>query len=174
MLYLGIDPGKSGAVALITREQEILLLQDWPDGEVAASKIIWDCWDIADMQNEDLYGTPKILGAIEAQAARPAFGGPICGSCKRPLNAMQGIVSTFTFGTNYGIWKGILAACGIPFLEPRPSEWMKGLFKKVDGKEANMATASRIFPDAKIYGPKGGKKDGRADALLIAYWRSKQ
>jgi len=168
MLYLGIDPGKSGAIALITKEQEILLLQDWPDGEVEASKIIWDCWDIADKMGE------KISGAIEAQAARPAFGGPICHTCKRPLNAMQGIVSTFTFGTNYGIWKGILAACAIPFLEPRPSEWMKGLFKKADGKEANMATASRIFPNAKIYGPKGGKKDGRADALLIAYWRSKQ
>ena len=94
----------------------------------------------------------------------------------QPTKAGKGMSSTssFKFGQNFGTWKGILAACGVPFLEPKPQQWQKGLVKKTDGKKANMAVAGRMFPAAEIYGPRGGEKDGRADALLIAYWRSLQ
>jgi len=164
MLYfVGVDPGKSGAIAMINEIQDVILLEDWPGDEVQAAKLIWRICDLVDRTCD------KILGAIEKIHAMPMI--PIKGQ-----GGMKGMSSTasFTFGAGWGIWKGIFAACEIPFLEPRPQDWMKGVFKKSDGKVANMAAAARTFPSAQIYGPRGGKKDGRADALLIADWRRRQ
>jgi crossover junction endodeoxyribonuclease RuvC len=86
----------------------------------------------------------------------------------------QGVTSVFSFGENFGIWQGILAALGIPFLMPRPREWQKGLVRPSDGhdtKSRSLAVARRLFPDA----PLAKKKDhNRADALLLAWWSRKQ
>ena len=143
--FIGIDPGQSGAIAIVSNNQKILLLEDWPGDEVQAAKIVRGTIVWA----EGL----QIRAAIEKVSAMPK----------------QGVSSTFKFGCNFGIWKGILASFEIPFLEVRPQAWMKGVVsKKQDGKASSIAAAGRMFPAAELLGPRGGKKDGRADALLIA------
>ena len=145
-LFIGIDPGANGAVAVISREQEIILLQDYPGNEVAAANLLRGVSE----QN--------VFAAIEKAQAMPK----------------QGVRSMFKFGTNYGVWKGILATLGIPFREITPRTWQKGVIAKAQDKKPAVAAAARMFPKAELYGPRGGKKDGRADALLIADWCRRQ
>lgn len=140
--YLGVDPGQSGAVALIDMKRNILFLGDYPGDEIQAAKLI------SKLKEEFTI----IHAIIEKAQAMPK----------------QGVSSMFKFGTNYGAWLGILASFQIPFQQVRPQLWQKGVISKAQDKKPAMAAAGRMFPTAEIYGPRGGKKDGRADALLIA------
>jgi Holliday junction resolvasome RuvABC endonuclease subunit len=146
-LFIGIDPGQSGAIAVINSSDEVIALHDWPGDEIQAAVLVYNL-------TEDL----PVKAAIEKVAARPK----------------QGVSSMFKFGTNYGVWKGILAAFSIPFLEVTPQKWQKGIISKAQDKKPSIAAAGRLFPSAEITGPRGGAKDGRADALLIAYWCKRQ
>ena len=142
--YIGIDPGISGAIAIIDNQREILLLADWPGNAVAAYRIILDV--IFDVDSE--------AAAIESVHSMPG----------------QGVSSTFKFGQNFGIWQGILATLGISTLLPTPHAWQKGVIHKGDGpdpKSRSMAAALRLFPKADI---RLKTHHSRADALLIAWW----
>ena len=144
--YLGIDPGKTGAAALVFEHGQRLL--DWP-GDVS---LLVDCingW----RQEFEIQ-----IAALESVHAMPG----------------QGVSSTFNFGCNLGQWMGVLSALSIPYLMPRPQQWKKGLVKNSDGKDhktASLAVAKRLFPRAELV----RKKDhGRAEALLLAYWAKRQ
>jgi crossover junction endodeoxyribonuclease RuvC len=82
----------------------------------------------------------------------------------------QGVTSMFSFGTNYGIWQGILYSLKISFDLVTPATWQKGIVFQSDGKdpkERALTAARRMFPLAEL----DRKKDhGRADALLMALW----
>lgn len=144
--WIGIDPGKSGAIALIHRDGQIV--EDWP-GDAAGAVELLLTWRV-EFNIE--------LAALESVHAMPG----------------QGVKSTFSFGQNLGQWQGILAALSIPHVMPRPQEWQKGLVSPTDGADAkarSMAVARRLFPDAEL----DRKKDhGRADSLLLAWWARKQ
>ena len=161
LLFIGIDPGATGAIAVIDQMQQIKLLQDWPGDEVLASDIVRDLvMPYADLDNiECLFDnlSLKFKATIERVHSMPG----------------QGVRSMFSFGTNYGIWRGILASFQIPFLNPTPQAWQKGILSKQDALP-KMAAAGRMFPRAVLTGPRGGHKDGRADALLIADYCRRQ
>jgi len=160
-LYIGIDPGVSGAIAAIDQKQNVLLLKDWPGDEIGAADIIRK---LVRDYDADIKAALEKAQAVPGQATitKGKFGG---GPSPR---------SQFKFGTNFGIWRGVLAAFQIPFGLPHPKTWQKGVLAKAQDKKPAMAAASRMFPKAEIYGPRGGKKDGRADALLIADWCRRQ
>lgn len=141
--WVGIDPGKTGAAALITGEgtHEIL---DYP-GDPSLIVERFREWSLHYEIN---------MVALEKVGARPG----------------QGVVSMFTFGRNLGAWEGIISAFSIPFMMPTPRQWQKGLVDQKAGpdtKTRSLVTARRRFPDASL----SRKKDhGRADALLLAVW----
>ena len=151
-LFIGIDPGQSGALAMIGTDSYVHVLKDWPGDEIGAAAIVREIKMKAD-HNKD-----ALLGAIERVHSMPK----------------QGVASTFKFGTNYGIWRGILSAFEIPFYTVGVHQWQKGVIQKAQDKKPALAAAGRLFPSAELYGPRGGGKDGRADALLIAHWCRKQ
>jgi crossover junction endodeoxyribonuclease RuvC len=139
--WVGIDPGKLGALALIVE-----------DGRAWA----WD-WAGADKMRdklEDIMTLDVKHVSLERVGARPG----------------QGVVSMFSFGANWGWWHGILDGLKAPYALVTPQTWMKG----VVGKEGAMVAAARLFPEVSLYGPKGGAKDGRADALLLAHYARRQ
>ena len=145
--FIGIDPGKTGAAALITEDgtHEIL---DYPgDPSLIVEKI-----------REWIVNHEIIMAALEKVSARPG----------------QGVVSMFTFGRNLGAWEGIISAFGIPFMMPAPRQWQTGLIDPkagTDSKTRSLNTARRLFPDASLT----RKKDhGRSDALLLAFWAKRQ
>lgn len=142
-LFIGIDPGQNGAIAAITSKRNVFLLRDWPGDEVEAASIV-----------RNLVNVSEVNAAIEKVHSLPK----------------QGVSSTFKFGVNYGVWKGILAAYQIPFQEVTPRCWQKGVIQKAQDKKPALAAARRMFPEAELTGPRGGAKDGLADALLIADW----
>lgn len=145
-IFIGIDVGKAGAIAAINSFQKIILLADCPSDEFQMAVLV-----------SRLSGYDA-KGAIERAQSMPS----------------QGVKSMFTYGTNYGYWMGIFAANKIPFLLPTPQAWQKGVISKAEDKKPALAAAGRMFPGAELYGPKGGGKDGRADALLIADWCRRQ
>jgi crossover junction endodeoxyribonuclease RuvC len=141
--YIGIDPGVTGAIALIHDEGQVVF--DWPGDEVAASDLIMS-----------LRVKYRIKGAaLEDMGIGPALGK--FGSSR--------------LSENKGIWRGVLAAHGIPFRLVRPQTWKKGVVPKAktdkEKKKAALAGARRLFPLADL----AREKDhNRADALLIADW----
>lgn len=143
-LFVGIDPGASGAIAVIDSNREVILLQDWPGNEVVAASFLRDICEKK--------GSRNISAVIEKAHAMPK----------------QGVKSMFSFGMNYGSWLGILASFEINFITITPKMWQKGVISKAQDKKPALAAAQRMFPTAKLTGPRGGRKDGRADALLIA------
>jgi crossover junction endodeoxyribonuclease RuvC len=101
---LGIDPGASGAIALVFTDWEeydnTVLLHD------IDNNITQVCNQIKNWT--DLY---KIHGVVIEKVS--AFPG-------------QGVTSMFSFGEIYGLLKGICLGFGIPILaEPRPQDWKK-------------------------------------------------
>ena len=143
-VYLGIDPGKSGALAIVDSDGGLVEATDYPGDVCAAASIVRD-W-------RTVHGASIERAAIELVHSMPG----------------QGVKSMFSFGENYGAWQGILAALFIPFILVKPQQWQKGVIRPGDGADAkarSLAVARRMFPDAEL----SRKKDhGKADALLLA------
>ena len=139
--FIGIDPGVSGAMALISRTD--ICVQDWVDGPTVSSVFLdW----VLDYEIK--------LVALELVGSMPK----------------QGVASTFKFGTNYGWWQGILDALRMPYQLVRPQEWQKGIGvakKSAPDDKPSLLVARRLFPSVDLHLK---KHHGRADALLIADW----
>ena len=141
-IYLGIDPGKSGAICYVDvfGNPEIVTKTDKTYSEIWRS-----LRDVA-------YDHTDIRACIELVHAMPS----------------QGVVSTFSFGESYGALLGMLAAAEISFTKVRPSIWCKSFdLKKMpdesstDWKDRHKQLAQDIFPGMDI-------THATADALLIA------
>ena len=139
-IFIGIDPGKQGAIAVLYPEGPAL--HDMPDTSMLAT----------------LFRQLKVLPwplyvAVEEQTSRPNQSSP----------------STFTHARDYGAILGILTALQIPYETVRPQRWMRQLaIPSGADKAKHIEVAQSMFPSAVLHGPRNGAKDGRADALLIA------
>lgn len=150
VIFCGIDPGHHGAVALIDSEGNLI-----------------DVWDTPLIGKEyDLRGMSELIRdhlpngcAIEEQHAMPK----------------QGVTSTFETGFGYGLWRAFLIAYGVKHDVVRAQDWKKALGIPTGAdKSASVAAAQRLFPGGDFAGPRGGAKDGRAEACLIAEWKRRQ
>jgi hypothetical protein len=124
MIYLGIDPGKSGAIAAV-----------WDDGEAHVSYIkgdqtehdIWN-W----LQGFDLDNARAVL---EMVASRPT----------------DGVRQAFTFGASYGFVRGMLTAAKVPYIEVTPKKWQAKMQCLTGGdKKISKARCQQLFPKANI------------------------
>lgn len=84
--------------------------------------------------------------------------------------------SNFNFGRNVGIITTCLELFDREIKLIQPKQWQKlvGIHypKKCPSAERKKITADKcmeLYPEAPIWGPRGGLKDGRADALMIAH-----
>ncbi len=162
-LFIGIDPGLSGAVAVLQEDGTtynldlgVPAIQDWTDVNSMAVFMhsIQDRMDNLLVALEDVHSFPK-----------------------------QGVSGVFNFGVNLGEWKGILAAYNIPYILVTPKAWQSGkkgcsgVLDKVNSKKDIKIQvwefACRRWPEAELTGPKGGKKFGRSDALCLAEYARK-
>jgi len=139
--YVGIDPGITGGLAVITPDG--VDVTDYNDiHNVVATLIEWGENYVLNAMLEKVHSMPK-----------------------------QGVASTFKFGMNYGIHQGILAALGIPYQLVTPQKWMGRMLTGSDElttKKKSLDIVRRLYPSlANVYF-KRQKDNGRADALLIA------
>ena len=147
---IGIDPGLTGAVAVIE-----------PDGSYAV-------WDLSVMPVGTGKGRVKnkINGAALAAVLRDATDCQGLAKVEK-VAAMpgQGVAGMLSLGHSAGVIEGVLAALGIPFEMVTPQKWKKAAGLIGSEKDASRTKAQQLFPAASL----SRKKDiGRADALLIA------
>jgi crossover junction endodeoxyribonuclease RuvC len=150
MKYIGIDPGKTGAVAILSNVNTVEFY-DCPLIKIGKNKTALDFHEMATILDRARYGTDA-LAIIEKVSAMPG----------------QGVTSMFSFGTNFGAWQGILAALQIPYELTTPQAWKKAMMAgQPKDKDASRGVARQLFPLSGD-GLKLKKHDGRADALLMA------
>jgi crossover junction endodeoxyribonuclease RuvC len=146
----GIDPGKSGAIAVI--DHNGLMVVDCPT-------II-----VNDKKQFDERGMARLFKGIISEKNVMVF--------MELVHAMpgQGVVSMFSFGQGYGIWLGILACCDVSYELVTPQTWKRHMLCGISGKDnkaKSVIAAKRLFPEC---GQWKKKDHNRADALLIAEW----
>ena len=148
-LTLGIDPGLSGALALLDPAGN-LTIHDMPTLQAAKRRTI------------DEIELARIIDAAGPIAkAFLELVGPHHG---------EGPQGAFTFGRGYGLIRGILRAHFIPIVDVAPIRWQRGMgIKPGAGKDASRALAKEHFQrDAALFARV--KDDGRAEAALIALY----
>ncbi len=154
--HLGIDPGVSGAWALLREDGGFVQVWDAPAN-------VQDMRDLIVVVLQEAVKesfTGGLRAHIEEAQAMPPRAKP--GQPQR----FQGAVSAFNYGRGFGHIEGALAMARIPMVLVRASSWKKAMGVTAD-KEQARAMARRLWPTA----PLERKKDhGRAEALLIAEW----
>lgn len=155
MIYVGIDPGLDGAIAILNAQRGTLEVVDMPTVEVLRN------------------GKKKreVSAAMVAATLRdiPAINMAVL----ERVNAMpgQGVTSVFSFGRSAGVIEGVLGALNIPSAIVSPQKWQKHIGVR-GGKDGARLRATEVFPAyANLFARK--KHDGRADAALMAWYAMK-
>ena len=152
MIYIGIDPGLSGALAEIFGEGNAAV-HDTPTMVVSGvkEKRVYNTAAMAALLSPDR-GNPEVLVVLESVHSMPK----------------QGVASSFSFGQGLGMWQGIIAALGLPLEMPSPQRWKKEMLAdQGKDKDASRFKAIQLFPSLADQ-LKLVKHDGRAEALLMA------
>ena len=141
--FIGIDPGASGALAVISSDFSPSAVLDY-DRESCSAHI------------RGLAKTPTIA-FIEHVHAMPK----------------NGAVSMFNFGANFGWWKGLLDGCEIPFVMVDPKKWQNhfGLVKKTPTDKPSLELCRRCFPTVDLHLKKhNGRSDALCIASFGIDW----
>jgi len=83
--------------------------------------------------------------------------------------------SNFTFGRNVEKINVIPSIVGLSIDLVQPKVWQRFIGIKAKSKTIKQDVAvicERLYPDVNIRGPKGGLKDGKSDALMLAHYAS--
>jgi len=147
--FFGIDPGASGAIAVLSEEGHFVAVFDMPVLEVKVGKAIKRRVN-AELLAYEVGLYPNAVAVLEQVSSMPG----------------QGVSSMFAFGESYGIVKGVLAAFQIPTHLVTPVKWKKAMELNAS-KDGSRAKAIQMWPGhASMF--KRVKDDGRAEACLIA------
>lgn len=159
MLIAGIDPGTNGAIAVLDSEN--------PDSVALL--------DLKKKTSYDVYsGLNEIIDPYPMNEYD--INNPNVTIWIEDVHSMHGMSakSNFGFGKNLGIviaiaeiiskWKPLMVT---------PKIWQKYIGVTVKGKAIKKEVAKiaqGLYPNAELYGQRGGLLDGRADALMIAHY----
>ena len=147
MIYIGVDPGKSGGYAIIAESEtgRAVFAYPWDD--------VFFATEMSAIANRKAEG---IFAAVEKVGAMPG----------------QGVKSMFNFGKNAGYIEGVLSALGIPYQLILPATWKKEFSLIGKDKQASIVTCHKLFPDVDLKRSDRCRtdSDGKAEALLICEW----
>lgn len=156
MIIVGIDPGKTGGIAIIrpsyTSQRDVDLLV-MPEIQEFAAKMQW-------LETDTSADCHVFLEKAQS------FPG-------------QGIASAFNYGVGYGELLGVLWALGLAHTLVPPRTWTKAIHagtKDAEPKKRTLEAVQRLFPEMKLTANDRCKKPhlGIVDALAIAeYGRRK-
>jgi crossover junction endodeoxyribonuclease RuvC len=148
---IGIDPGVSGGIAVLSGDGELLAVDSLPvRARLHGSGQQIDGAALMGWLMHHRQGQPCMV-FLEAVASRPG----------------QGVRSVFNFGHSLGIIEGVLSALGMPYCLVNPSGWKKRAGLTGKDKSASRSLAMQLYPD---YADRFRriKDDGLAEAVLIA------
>ncbi len=150
MVILGIDPGCSGALVLITEQGGYIDHLNMPTIKVGTKS--------------------RVNGAAAAAWLRKY---QINEAFLEQVGAMpgQGTASMFTFGHTAGVAEGLLQGLNIPYTLVTPQAWKKAAGLIGSDKDAARSRAIQLYPELRFLDAKA-KGQAIADALLIARFGS--
>jgi len=165
MIYLGIDPGVTGAVAAIYSNGTVTSVPLPVLKRASLSKTA------KDRHYVDPFELHRLLDKYPPMTSVVFL--------ERTQAGMKGAIANYSLGHSSGVIMGVLAALRLNYTEVRPQEWKKmfGLLtakadrgmeknaKAKKNKNASREVAQALFPSVSL---KRVKDDGRAEALLIA------
>ena len=151
MKIIGIDPGLSGAIAVLKNNQVLNIFDIPVMSEGKKNKRQLNSALLVNLLKENINKEEEVAVVIEQVNAMPG----------------QGVTSMFNFGQTFGALKGICAALELPIFFVRPSKWKKYFELINSSKDASRTKAIEMYPKLSIQLSK--KKDvNKSDAILIA------
>ena len=155
MKIIGIDPGLSGAIAILENNR-VLNIFDMPVmSEGKKNKRQLNSALLVNLIKENIDNQEEASVIVEQVNAMPG----------------QGVTSMFNFGQTFGAIKGVCAALELPIFFVRPSKWKKHFELINSSKDASRTKVIEMYPTLSSQLAK--KKDvNKSDAILIAKFHS--
>ena len=151
MKILGIDPGLSGAIAIL-EDKKVVGIFDMPVmAEGKKNKRQLNSAQLVNIIKENIGNNDETAVVVEQVNAMPG----------------QGVTSMFNFGQTFGAIKGVCAALNLPIFFVRPSKWKKYFELINSSKDSSRTKVIEMYPSLSSQLAK--KKDvNKSDAILIA------
>ena len=155
MKVIGIDPGLSGAIAIL-ENNKVLEIFDIPVmSEGKKNKRQLNSAQLVNIIRENTKSSEEIIVVVEQVNAMPG----------------QGVTSMFNFGQTFGAIKGVCAALQLPIFFVRPSKWKKHFELIKASKDSSRTKTIEMYPH--LSNQLSKKKDvNKSDAILIARYYS--
>jgi len=152
---IGIDPGLSGAIAIL-KDNKVLNIFEIPVmSEGKKNKRQLNSAQLVRLLKDNIKDDEEVSVVVEQVNAMPG----------------QGVTSMFNFGQTFGAIKGICAALGLPIFFVRPSKWKKHFELINSSKDSSRTKAIEMYP--LLSSELSKKKDvNKSDAILIARFYS--
>ena len=146
--HIGIDPGLTGAIAVLNAAGSLLALHDMPVQATTTGRNEISASALADLLRQ----YPNTPATIERVGARPG----------------EGAVGAFSFGHGFGTVLAVLATLSHPTRLVQPAVWKRwAAIPPGADKQAAIGVAARMVPTAASHLTLK-KHHGRADAVLLA------
>ena len=155
MKIIGIDPGLSGAIAILENNKVINIYDIPVMSEGKKNKRQLNSALLVALIKENINRDEEVAVVVEQVNAMPG----------------QGVTSMFNFGQTFGALKGICAALDLPIFLVRPSKWKKHFELINSSKDSSRTKVIEMYP--KLSKQLAKKKDvNKSDAILIARFYS--
>ena len=144
MVYIGIDPGKTGGVSILVGNSVKCL-----EMPITITKEI-DVNLLLSLFNS--FSPSQLFCVIEDLIAMPG----------------QSSKATQTTGINYGKLLAVLEIAGVSYQRVHPAKWKKEFQLYGKSKYGSAEVAKRLFPSEDFVTERGRLMDGAAESLLLA------
>ena len=151
MIVIGLDPGLSGALAILENKRVLGIFEMPVMPEGKKNKRQLNSAQLVNILRDNIKINNEIAVVVEQVNAMPG----------------QGVTSMFNFGQTFGAIKGVCAALNLPIYFVRPSKWKKHFELINSSKDSSRTKAIEMYPSLSAQLAK--KKDvNKSDAILIA------
>ena len=155
MKIIGIDPGLSGAIAILENNKVLNIFEMPVMSEGKKNKRQLNSAQLVKLLKDNISENEEVSVVVEQVNAMPG----------------QGVTSMFNFGQTFGAIKGVCAALRLPIFFVRPSKWKKHFELINSSKDSSRTKAIEMYPS--LSDGLAKKKDvNKSDAILIARFYS--
>ena len=155
MKIIGIDPGLSGAIAILENNRVLDVFEMPVMAEGKKNKRQLNSAQLVKLLKNNISKNEDVSVVVEQVNAMPG----------------QGVTSMFNFGQTFGAIKGVCAALELPIFFVRPSKWKKHFEVINSSKDSSRTKVIEMYPS--LANQLSKKKDvNKSDAILIARFYS--
>lgn len=162
--FIGVDPGKSGAIVVLPKCEKDIRWIKGTETEADIADFMYEVRDLYGGYNQMTGEPDQLFAVIELLNPAPNFKpkGKQAGKQDEKPKFQRGSVASFKLGMSFGVLRGTFAAHRIrrEFVLPRTWQTYMGCLSRGD-KKITKSRAQELFPNIKV-------THAIADALLLA------